>query len=51
MEEVLEEIEKKCGLVGFMVVGGPEPKFGGDLIIMSCVLYSSCVAATTYHSF
>jgi hypothetical protein len=27
--------------VGFIVVGGPEPKCGGDLMIMSCVLYSN----------
>lgn len=35
----LDEIENKCGFIGFMVVGGPEPKSGGDLVIMSYVIY------------
>lgn len=48
IEGALEEIKKETGFVGFIVVGGPEPKFGGDLMIMSCVPYSSCVAATIF---
>ena len=34
----MEEIEKATGLVGFMVLGGPEPRCGGDLMVMSYVL-------------
>ena len=39
LNEALEEIEKKSGCIGFMLVGGPEPKSGGDLVIVSYVLY------------
>jgi hypothetical protein len=35
VEGIMEEIEKECGLVGFVMVGGPEPKCGGDLMVMS----------------
>jgi hypothetical protein len=40
----LEEIERECGLVGFIVVGGPDPKSGGDLMIMSCVFFTLIVS-------
>ncbi|KAN0107118.1 hypothetical protein V8E52_010478 [Russula decolorans] len=35
LEGALKEIEKECGFVGFIVVGGPEPKCASDLMIMS----------------
>jgi len=44
VEGVLEEIQKEYGLVGFVIVGGPEPKCGGDLMIMSCVLFTLSVS-------
>ena len=40
IEGALEEIQKECGLVGFIIVGGPKPKCGGDVMIMSCVLFT-----------
>jgi hypothetical protein len=43
IEGALEEIEKKCGLVGFIMIGGPDPKCGGDLMVMSCVLFTLLV--------
>ena len=36
----MDEILKECGLVGFIVVGGPDPKCSGDLMIMSCILFT-----------
>jgi hypothetical protein len=51
MDGVMEEIKKECGLVGFIVVGGPEPQCRGDLMIMSCVLSASCVAAIITYNF
>jgi hypothetical protein len=46
MRDALGEIEKKCGMVGFILVGGPEPMSGGELTFMACVLfYSSCIAS------
>lgn len=35
----MEEIEKATGLVGFIVLGGPEPRCGGNLMVMSYVLF------------
>jgi hypothetical protein len=35
MQGVLDEIKEECGLVGFIMVGGPEPQNGGDLMTMS----------------
>ena len=34
----MEEIEKATGLVGFMVLGGPEPRCSGNLMVMSYAL-------------
>jgi hypothetical protein len=33
----MDEVEKEAGLVGFVILGGPEPKCGGDLMVMSQV--------------
>jgi hypothetical protein len=35
VESALAEIEKATGLVGFIVVGGPEPRCDGNMMIMS----------------
>ena len=35
MNGVLDEIRKESGLVGFFLVGGPEPQYGGDLVVMT----------------
>ena len=40
LDRALEEIEKQTGLIGFTVLGGPSPKDGGDLMVMSCVLFT-----------
>ncbi len=40
LEGALQEIERQCGLVGFIILGGPELRCGGDLMVMSCVLSS-----------
>ena len=37
VETALEEIEKATGLVGFIVLGGPEPRCSGNLMVMSYV--------------
>jgi hypothetical protein len=39
IETTMEEIEKATGLVEFMVLGGPEPKYGRNLMVMSYVLF------------
>jgi hypothetical protein len=31
----MDEIRKETGFVGFILVGGPEPQSGGDLMYMS----------------
>ena len=35
IKSAMEEIEKATGLVGFIVLGGPEPRCGGELMFMS----------------
>ncbi len=37
IESALAEIKKETGLVGFFVVGGPEPRCNGDIMVMSYV--------------
>lgn len=39
IQKVLEGIEEQCGLVGFFVIGGPEPQRGGNLMVFSCVIF------------
>jgi hypothetical protein len=34
MMRVLEEIEKQAGMACTILVGGPEPKHGGKLVLM-----------------
>jgi hypothetical protein len=46
IEGALAQIEKECGFVGSIIVGGPEPRCGGDLVVMSCVRFSLIVVAT-----
>jgi len=43
VESAMEEIEKATGLVGFVILGGPEPRCGGDLMFMSYVLLSGAL--------
>jgi len=38
VEAAMEEIEKLTGLVGFIIVGGPEPRQNGEIMVMSYVL-------------
>ena len=38
IETALAEIEKETGLVGFFMVGGPEPRCNGDIMVMSYVI-------------
>jgi hypothetical protein len=38
IESALDEIQKETGLVGFFVVGGPEPRCNGDIMVMSYVV-------------
>ena len=38
IESALAEIKKETGLVGFFVVGGPEPRCNGDIMVMSYVV-------------
>ena len=38
IEKALVEIEKETGLVGFFVVGGPEPRRNSDIMVMSYVV-------------
>ena len=35
IESAMAEIEKTTGLVGFIVIGGPEPSHNGDIMVMS----------------
>lgn len=35
----MDEIKRATGLVGFIVLGGPEPRCNGDLMVMSYALY------------
>lgn len=44
MDEVLKEIQNKCGFVGSIILGGPEPKFGGKLMIVTCVIFPLLVS-------
>ena len=37
IESALDEIQKETGLVGFFVLGGPEPRSNGDIIVVSYV--------------
>jgi hypothetical protein len=39
IETAMEEIEKATGLVGFMVLGGPELKCGGNLMVILYMLF------------
>ena len=34
----MEEIEKLTGLVGFIIIGGLEPRENGEIMVMSYVL-------------
>lgn len=34
MQTVLETIERETGLVGTVLLGGPEPQQGGKLVVM-----------------
>lgn len=38
VESTMEEIEKLTSLVGFIIVGGPEPRSNGDIMVMSYAL-------------
>jgi len=38
IESALAEIKKETGLIGFFVVGGPEPRCNGDIMVMSYVV-------------
>ena len=38
IEKALVEIEKETGLVGFFVVGGPEPRCNSDIMVMLYVV-------------
>ncbi len=38
IESALAEIKKETGLVGFFVVGGPEPRCNGDIMVMLYVV-------------
>jgi hypothetical protein len=35
IESVLDEVEKETGFIGTVILGGPEPRCGGDLVVMS----------------
>ena len=35
IEAVLDEVEKETGFIGTVILGGPEPRCGGDLLVMS----------------
>lgn len=50
VETAMEEIEKATGLVGFMVLGGPEPRCGGNLMVMSYVLFLNALEAAANRS-
>ena len=38
IESALEEIKKETGLVGFFILGGPEPRCNGDVMVVSYVV-------------
>ena len=38
VETALAEIERETGLVGFFMLGGPEPRCNGDIMVMSYVI-------------
>jgi hypothetical protein len=40
MTRMLEQVQSETGLVGTVLLGGPEPKQGGKIIVMRCVVYS-----------
>jgi hypothetical protein len=34
MSRMLEQIKAECGMVGTIILGGPEPRRGGEIVIL-----------------
>ena len=34
MARMLEQVEKECGMVGTVLLGGPEPRRGGKVVVV-----------------
>jgi hypothetical protein len=56
MARMLEQVEKECGMVGTVLLGGPEPRRGGKVVVVRYAYVSDLGKlsranySTSYHS-
>jgi len=57
MARMLEQVEKECGMVGTVLLGGPEPRRGGKVVVVRYEyifllweVKSWLIHSTSYHS-